>query len=166
MAIELEYQSQKIFIIGCHLPSTNLSYEEYRAVMEDVFDLFDQLIENGAVILCGDFNADIHHKRESSKSKLLTPNIQERNLCSLFPPGNNFTFQTKDKQFMSQLDYIFIPEYISQGVKYKEIFQDLNIMCLTIFLCYMKLISLVFCPLYPQIIQGTLRNGNMLTTTI
>ncbi|XP_062588336.1 uncharacterized protein LOC134250013 [Saccostrea cucullata] len=126
MGIEITYRSNQLFIIGCLLPSTNHHYEEYKRVMQDVFDLFDELSETGPVILCGDFNTDIRNKPGSPKSKLLTENTLDRNLCSIFSTGNQIehTFQTKDKKIKSLLDYIFVPECLSQEVKYKEVYQD------------------------------------------
>ncbi|XP_062587886.1 uncharacterized protein LOC134249572 [Saccostrea cucullata] len=100
MGIEITYGSNQLFIIGCLLPSTNHHYEEYKRVMQDLFDLFDELSETGPVIFCGDFNTDIKNKTGSPKSKLLTENTLDRNLCSIFSTGNQIehTFQTKDKK--------------------------------------------------------------------
>lgn len=39
---------------------------------------------------------------------------------------NNYTFQSKDKQSRMIKDYIFVPELIAPGVKYKEIFQEFS----------------------------------------
>lgn len=114
-----------MFIIGCILPSKNLPFDEYKRTVQDVCDVFDELSEVGPVIVCGGFNADIKNKYNSQKSKLLKENIQERNHCSIFA-DNNFTFQIKDKQFKSLIDYIFVPEWIAPGVKYKEIFQEFS----------------------------------------
>lgn len=124
IGIEIGYETNKLFIIGCLLPSTNLPLEEYKQVMQDVFDLFNELSEIGPVILCGDFNTAIKNKCSSPKSKLLMETTHERNLSSLFSYDTHFTFQTKDKIFRSLLDFIFVPEWIIPEVKYKEIFQD------------------------------------------
>lgn len=104
IGIELGYETNKLFIIGCLHPSTNLPLEECKQVMQDVFDLFDEVSEIGPVILCGDFNTVIKNQCSSQKSKLLREATHERNLSSLFSSDNHSTFQTKDKIFRSLLD--------------------------------------------------------------
>lgn len=121
IGIEIVYETNKLFIIGCLLPSTNLPLEKCKQVMQDVFDFFDELNEIGPVILCSDFNTDIKNKCSSPKSKLLSETTHEINLSSLFSSDTHFTFQTK--LFRSLLDYIFVPELIIPEVKYKDIFQ-------------------------------------------
>ena len=79
LAIEILVGSNKLFIIGSLLPSTNLPFYEYKNVLCDIFDLCDELDEAGPVILCGDFNTDIRNKPTSPKSKLLISNMTERN---------------------------------------------------------------------------------------
>ncbi|XP_048744007.2 uncharacterized protein LOC125657478 [Ostrea edulis] len=127
LTIEIVFGSDKLFIIGSLLPSTNLPINEYKSVLCDVFDLCDicdELSESGPVILCGDFNTDIKNKPTSPKSKLLTNNMAERNLYSVFQTECNIvSFQTKDKKIKTVLDYIFVPEWLASEVKYKEIYK-------------------------------------------
>lgn len=124
MSIKLAYGANELFIIGCLLPSTNVHFEEYKNVLSEVFDLFDELCEIGPVLICGDFNTDFINKTTSSKSKLLTELMHDRNLCSIFKMENQYTFQTKDKTSKSIIDYILVPEWLECEVKYKEIFND------------------------------------------
>lgn len=104
--------------IKCSLQDASYPFVEYKHTVHDVCDAFDV----GPVIVCGDFNTDIKNKYNSRKSTLLKENIQEIILCIFV--DNNYTFQTKDKQFRSILDYKFVPEFIALGIKYKEIFQE------------------------------------------
>lgn len=83
IGIEIGYETNKLFIIGCLLPSTNLPLEEYKQVMQDVFDLFGEQSEIDPVILCGDFNTDIknslgklHMKEISVAYSHLTPSLR------------------------------------------------------------------------------------------
>lgn len=104
MGVEINHYTNKMFIIRCLLPSTNLPFDEYKRTLPDVFDAFDELIEVGPVIVCGDFNTGIKYKYNSQKSKLFKENPHQKNYCSIFA-DNNYTFQTKDKQFKSIIDY-------------------------------------------------------------
>ena len=105
MSIEILFDSNKLFIVGSLLPSTNVPFYEYKCVLCEVFDLCDELSEYGPVILCGDFNTDIRNKPISPKSKLLDNNLTERNLHNVFQTESNMvTFQTKDKSIKTVLD--------------------------------------------------------------
>jgi exonuclease III len=124
MSIEIIYGANKLFIIGCLLPSTHVHFEEYKNVLAEVFDLFDELCEIGPVLICGDFNTDFINKATTSKSKLLVELMHDRNLCSIFKMENQYTFQTKNETSKSIIDYILVPEWLECEVQYKEIFND------------------------------------------
>jgi hypothetical protein len=124
MSIELICGANKLFIIGCLLPSANVHFEEYKNVLAEVFDLFDELCEIGPVLICGDFNTDFINKATTSKSKLLVELMHDRNLCSIFKMENQYTFQTKDETSKSIIDYILVPEWLECEIQYKEIFND------------------------------------------
>lgn len=68
---------------------------------------------------------------------------------------NNYTFQSKDKQSRMIKDYIFVPELIAPGVKYKEIFQE--------FSCdfsdhFPLLCRIYFANVFPQLLPDCSRN--------
>lgn len=64
LAIKLTIRQNHVYIIGCLLPSTNLSFETYKDVLLYLFDLYDELCETEPVIICGDFNTDIIKKTQ------------------------------------------------------------------------------------------------------
>lgn len=47
LAIKLTIRRSHVYIIGCLLPLTNLSFEVYKDVLLELFDLYDELCENG-----------------------------------------------------------------------------------------------------------------------
>lgn len=122
LAMKLTIRRSHVYIIGCLLPSTNLSFETYRDVLLELFDLYDELCENGPVIICGDFNTDIINKRSSLKSKLLVDCLIERNLCNTFESDEVFSYQSKDRKSQTLLDYIHVPEWLNSKIMYKEIY--------------------------------------------
>ena len=123
LALEITFGSHNLFIIGCLLPSTNLPFSEYKSVLCDVFDLYDELCELGPVILCGDFNTDIKNKPDSLKSRTLAGCLDDRNLWNVFQSDHMFSFQTKDKSTKTLLDYFFVPEWMASEIIYKEIYE-------------------------------------------
>lgn len=73
-----------VYIIGCLFFLINLFFEVYKDVFLEFFDFYDELCENGFVIICGDFNIDIINKCSSLKFKLLVDCVIEWNLCNMF----------------------------------------------------------------------------------
>lgn len=126
LAIKLTIRRSNVYIIGCLLPSTNLSFEVYKDVLLELFDLYDELCENGPVNICGDFNTDIINKRSSLKSKVLVDCVIERNLCNTFESDEVFSYQSKDRKSQTFLDYIFVPEWLKSKIMYKEIYSEFN----------------------------------------
>lgn len=94
MGVEINHYTNKMFIIRCLLPSTNLPFDEYKRTLPDVFDAFDELIEVGPVIVCGDFNTDIKNKYNSQKSKFYKKNPHQK-ITAVYLRTTNTHFKQK-----------------------------------------------------------------------
>ena len=53
---------ENVYVIGTPLPSTNYTNEQYLTAIDNVCEVFDKYSSDGACVVAGDLNADIHRQ--------------------------------------------------------------------------------------------------------
>ena len=113
-----------VTIIGVFMPSTNLSINEYISSLEVMSDCYDRFIEEGPVIVLGDFNA--HISRHLGINNYESCNTRGRHLFKCLTKNNliltntqpslkcpNYTYTNSDGSIRSIIDHIYFREFTS-----------------------------------------------------
>lgn len=109
--VRLKSCDTEVYIIGAHLPSSNVLDSTYLDALDSVMEMYDICSQTGQTILMGYFNTDLRthivpvKKRAASLHRALT----ERQLYSVVPvdDATQYTFSTKDGLTRTLIDYVF-----------------------------------------------------------
>jgi len=110
LLVRLQTDNGVMYVIGVHLPSTNVLDCVYLEQLDYVMELYDQYAENGEVVILGDFNADIRiHLPRHTRARRLCRCTEERALISVVPIDDvsKYSFETKNKSTQSLIDCEF-----------------------------------------------------------
>ncbi|CAC5382425.1 unnamed protein product [Mytilus coruscus] len=115
-----EYQD--ICVLCVLLPSTNYTQEVYLKHLDDVCKYYDMYCEDNVKLIGVDFNIDITDPNISGKAVNYIEYFKDINVC-LAPlkqgcVGPLYTFKSKDDSIRTLLDYICIPEFISNDIHF------------------------------------------------
>ena len=112
------YFGDRLFsVIGCHLPSTNDSLNDFDHCLAELFDIYDELEPIGEVIICGDMNANPIKSETISRSRnsFLANLMRNRHLVSVFDGtlqlnhvGPTHTYHSKDNNRNSLIDHFIV----------------------------------------------------------
>ncbi|CAC5402884.1 unnamed protein product [Mytilus coruscus] len=114
-----------ICLICVLLPFTKFSSDVYMNYIDELCTCYDTYSEDCTTIVGGDCNIDLTSNSTSSKLTCFTNFLNDRNLCSApllqGRVGPKYTFRSKDFTKRSLLDYICVPEYLSNDIFTLEI---------------------------------------------
>ncbi|VDI79116.1 Hypothetical predicted protein [Mytilus galloprovincialis] len=114
-----------ICLICVLLPSTNFSSEVYMNYIDELCTCYDMYSEDCTTIVGGDCNIDLTSMSTSGKLTCFSNFLNDRNLCPApllqGRVGPKYTFRSKDLTKRSLLDYICVPEYLSNDIFTLEI---------------------------------------------
>ncbi|CAG2243946.1 unnamed protein product [Mytilus edulis] len=109
-----------ICLICVLLPSTNFSSEVYMNYIDELCTCYDMYSEDCTTIVGGDCNVDLTSISTSGKLTCFSNFLNDRNLCPApllqGRVGPKYTFRSKDLTKRSLLDYICVPEYLSNDI--------------------------------------------------
>ncbi|CAC5390339.1 unnamed protein product [Mytilus coruscus] len=115
-----EYQD--ICVLCVLLPSTNYTQEVYLKYLDDLCKYYDMYCEDNVTLIGGDFNIDITNQNISGKAVNYIEFLKDRNLCPAPLKqgclGPMYTFRSKDDNIRTLLDYVCIPEFISNDIPF------------------------------------------------
>ncbi|CAC5373760.1 unnamed protein product [Mytilus coruscus] len=121
-----EYQD--ICVLCVLLPSTNYTQEVYLKYLDDLCKYYDMYCEDNVTLIGGDFNIDITNQNISGKAVNYIEFLKDRNLrptplkqgCL----GPMYTFRSKDDNIRTLLDYVCIPEFISNDIPFSKLIES------------------------------------------
>ncbi|CAC5363646.1 unnamed protein product [Mytilus coruscus] len=121
-----EYQD--ICVLCVLLPSTNYTQEAYLKYLDDLCKYYDMYWEDNVTLIGGDLNIGITNPNISGKAVNYIEFLKDRNL---YPAplkqgcvGPLYTFRSKDDCIRTLLDYVCIPEFISNDILFLKVSSD------------------------------------------
>lgn len=108
-------ESTCIYVFGVLMPSSNLPLSTFRDTLETLCDTHDRYIEDGPVILMGDFNAQIstchgenNHPCANDRGECIEQFMCDRELISInsqSSTGPSYTYLSGDGTHSSMIDH-------------------------------------------------------------